>query len=98
MIPPSFDGKLQSQHRCEGEAVKLQIKVCGEPTPEVSWYRDGRRLISSKDFEITQEGDLHSLYIPEVFYEDAGEFSVKACNMAGKTFSSTNLSVKSKCL
>ena len=33
--------------------------------------------MSSPDFEIIKEGETHSLYIPEVFYEDSGKFSVK---------------------
>ncbi len=40
-------------------------------------FREGAQIVSSPDFEIIREGDTHSLYIPEVFYEDSGKFSVK---------------------
>lgn len=85
VIPPSFAQKLQSQDVSEGSPVRFIIRVSGQPPPEVTWYKDGTKLTSSPDFEIIQEGDLHSLYIPEVFYEDAGKFSVTAQNPAGKS-------------
>ena len=43
----------------------------------LSRFREGAQIVSSPDFEIIKEGETHSLYIPEVFYEDSGKFSVK---------------------
>lgn len=85
VAPPSFTQKLKSQDVGEGNPVHFTIKVSGQPPPEITWYKDGTKLTSSRDFEIIQEGDIHSLYIPEVFYEDAGKFSVTAENPAGKS-------------
>lgn len=96
MTPPSFAEKLMPQYRREGEPVRLTVKVTGIPAPTVTWYREGRRLISSPDFEIKQEGDIHSLYIPEVFYEDTGRFSVRAENPAGEITSTASLTVERK--
>jgi hypothetical protein len=94
MIPPAFTEKLQPQYRREGEAVKLTVRVSGQPPPTVTWFREGRRLVSSPDFEIKQEGDFHSLYIPEVFYEDSGKFTVRAENPAGEAINAANLMVE----
>ena len=44
-----------------------------------------------------QQGDVHTLYIPEVFYEDAGKFTVKAENEAGQVSSSADLKVEGEC-
>eukprot|EP00106_Octopus_bimaculoides_P016754 XP_014784196.1 PREDICTED: titin-like isoform X3 [Octopus bimaculoides] len=84
MIPPSFTERLQRRQVKEGESVKLTVRVAGTPAPQVMWYREGSRIVSSPDFEIIQEGDIHTLYIPEVFYEDSGKFTVKAKNPAGE--------------
>ena len=50
------------------------------------------------NFDITclvlQEGDIHSLCIPEVFYEDAGQFTVKAQNPGGQTQATAKLAVQ----
>ena len=93
VIPPSFTERLYDISIKEGEPVKLTVRVAGHPTPEVTWYREGSQIISSPDFEIVQEGDIHSLYIPEVFYEDAGKFTVQAKNIGGQAETSANLNV-----
>ena len=96
MVPPFFQQRLQTQEVREGQAVKLTVQVSGEPMPEVTWYREGAQLISSPDFEIVQDGEFHSLYIPEAFYEDSGKFSVKATNKAGETRCTAELIVEGK--
>lgn len=98
MIPPSFTERLQKRQVKEGEAVKLTVRVAGTPAPQVMWYREGSHIVSSPDFEIIQEGDIHTLYIPEVFYEDSGKFTVKAKNPAGEAECCAELSVKGKIL
>jgi len=67
----------------EGQTVRFSIRVSGHPPPQITWYREGSKIVSSPDFDIQQDGNLHTLYIPEVFYEDSGKFSVKAENKAG---------------
>lgn len=96
MTPPSFTENLQPHHVREGQPVRLTVRVAGHPRPNVTWYREGSRLISSPDFEIIQEGDFHSLYIPEVFYEDSGKFTVMAQNPAGQAQCSAEVHVQSK--
>ena len=93
VIPPSFTERLYDISIKEGEPVKLTVRVAGHPAPEVTWYREGSQIISSPDFEIVQEGDIHSLYIPEVFYEDVGKFTAKATNVGGQDETSANLNV-----
>ncbi len=93
MIPPQFAERLQTREVREGESVRFTVRVTGRPPPGVRWYREGTEIVSSRDFEIIKEGDTHSLYIPEVFYEDSGKFSVKAENKAGRTCHIDSLSV-----
>jgi titin len=78
----------------EGDSVKFSVKVRGKPPPEVTWYREGTKIVSSPDFEIQQSGDVHSLYIPEVFYEDSGKFSVRLDNRAGHSSCTAELIVE----
>lgn len=96
MIPPSFTEKLTRRQAREGDAIKLTVKVAGNPPPNITWFREGSQIVSSPDFEIIQEGDIHSLYIPEVFYEDTGKFLVKAVNPAGESKCMAHLIVESK--
>ena len=50
---------------------------------QVRWFFNGEPVVSP-DYQIHQFGDQYSLYIPEVFDEDAGRFSVIADNESGK--------------
>ena len=94
MIPPQFTDRLQTRSVKEGEAVRFTIRVSGRPPPEVTWYREGSQVVSSADFEILQDGDLHTLYIPEVFHEDAGRYTVKAASKAGEAHCTAQLIVE----
>ncbi len=94
MIPPEFTERLQTREVKEGDSVRYTVRVTGKPMPQVTWYREGSQIISSPDFEVIAEGDTHSLYIPEVFYEDSGKFSVKAENQAGQTTCTAELIVE----
>jgi len=94
MIPPQFTDRLQHKEVKEGESVRFTIRVSGRPPPEVTWYREGSQIVSSADFEILQDGDLHALYIPEVFYEDAGKYTVKAMSKAGQAHCTAELVVE----
>ena len=59
---------------------------------QVSWCFNNEPVVSP-DYQISAFGDNHSLYIPEVFDEDAGRFSVTAENEAGKATCSALLVV-----
>ena len=94
MIPPQFSERLQTKEVSEGTAVKFSIQVTGNPPPTVTWFREGSKIVSSPDFEIQCFGDVHSLYIPEVFYEDSGKFTIQAENPAGNKSCTAELIVE----
>jgi hypothetical protein len=50
---------------------------------QVYWLFNNEPVVSP-DYQISSTGDTYSLYIPEVFDEDAGRFSVTAENDSGK--------------
>ncbi len=58
----------------------------------MSWLFNNEPIVSP-DYQISSFGDNHSLFIPEVFDEDAGRFSVAAENEAGKATCSALLVV-----
>ncbi|VDI56857.1 titin [Mytilus galloprovincialis] len=94
MVPPSFIQRPQTQTVKEGKPVRFTIRVAGQPPPEITWYKDGSKITSSPDFELVQEDDIHSLCIPEVFCEDAGQYTVEAKNPAGQTQCTANLRIE----
>ncbi len=56
------------------------------------WLFNNEQIVSP-DYQITCFADVYSLYIPEVFDEDAGRFSVIAENESGKATCSALLEV-----
>ena len=62
---------------------RLEAQFVGYPSPDVVWMREGGIINPSRDFQITVLPGKTFLYIPEVFPEDAGSFSVRITNMFG---------------
>lgn len=80
----------------EGELVKLECAVKGQPHPEVKWYREGTLVTSSMDFEIKYTSGVSSLTIPEIYYDDAGQYACAATNSKGTKSTSCNVRVLRK--
>lgn len=93
-MPPHFKERLTTKAVREGESVKFTVRVAGHPAPEVTWFRGGVKITHSNDFQISQNGEIHSLYIGEVFCEDSGKLTVKAENKAGQSQCTAELIVE----
>ena len=93
---PSFTQQLQSKDVIEGESVRLEVQVKGIPAPSIKWFQNDDELESTMDMQIVNEGDKSALYIPEVFDQDEGDYTVKAENSAGMASSQARLVVKRK--
>lgn len=95
-IAPKFIERLQSKAAREGQSIRFTVRVEGKPEPDVTWFREGAKIVSSPDFEIRKDGDVHSLVIPEVFCEDSGKFTAVAENSAGQVVCTAELLVEGK--
>lgn len=59
---------------------------------QVQWLFNDRP-VNLIDYEVTSDGNIHYLHIPEVFMEDNGTFTIAAVNEAGKAVHSAHLTV-----
>jgi hypothetical protein len=89
---------MQTKEVREGQSVRFSVRVEGKPTPDVTFFREGAKIVSSPDFEVRKDGDTHSLVIPEVFFEDSGKFTAVAENSAGQAVCTAELIVEGKSL
>lgn len=64
----------------EHHPIQLGCFASGDPKPQVSWYKNGQRLITDSRISFDQHGYLS---IDEVQITDSGEFLCKATNIAG---------------
>lgn len=92
-IKPSIQLPLANITIQEGNRVRLDCVIVGQPEPEVIWYHDERPVKESPDFQLLFQGDRCSLVIQEALPEDAGEYKVVALNSAGEASSKCILSV-----
>ena len=93
-MPPYFKERLTTRAVKEGDSVKFTVRVAGHPVPEVTWFRGGVKINHSNDFQISQNGELYSLFIGEAFCEDSGKLTVKAENRAGQSQCTAELIVE----
>ena len=70
----------------------------GKPEPSIKWFKEGKQLTDSADFEITYQNGRVKLVIPEVFKEDSGKYICSAQNKAGQAQSTAELVVKGEIL
>lgn len=77
----------------EGSAVKLELKVRGSQPLDVIWFKDGCVLPDCKDFVQSYCDGLITLWLPEVYGRDSGNYRCEVYNLYGEAYSKTTLEV-----
>jgi hypothetical protein len=78
--PPQILEPLKSLTVEEGETVVLSTRVVGNPTPTVTWFKNGKPVT---DRPTHREGDTYSLTLLEPTPEDTAQYAVQAKNSVG---------------
>ncbi|XP_056628956.1 hemicentin-1 isoform X2 [Triplophysa dalaica] len=96
LVPPVIDGQadeiMQDVGAVVNSTVSLRCDVTGNPTPSVSWLKDGLPLYSSPDHQILEDGKL--LKILNVQVSDTASYQCLAENKAGTVERLYSLSVQ----
>ncbi|KRX57458.1 Neural cell adhesion molecule 1 [Trichinella sp. T9] len=75
----------------EKSQAHLLCTATGTPSPEISWLKDGHRIVPDKKYEInSQSGEM---VINDVDSEDAGIYTCQAENSVESTTETVNLDV-----
>ena len=98
IVAPEFKEKLKSMRVNEGEPAQFDVRVSGNPEPNMAWFRGTHAIKNEGRFTVkTGEGDeLHSLIIDETTLDDAGTYKCVASNEAGKATCRGELDVNEK--
>lgn len=91
--PPEILEPLQSYIVKEGETVVLSTQIVGNPSPKITWYKDGKPI---KGLQPKQDGHVNTLNLIQPQLADSGEYSVIAINDIGKAETRATLTVESK--
>lgn len=94
--PPEFTVALKSLNIGDGERLTLQCQVAGDPEPQVTWYKDGKKLESNDFVDLKYKYGLATLKVEEVYPEDAGEYKCIAKNYVNSAETVCTLKVKRK--
>uniref|UniRef100_A0A0K0FDM9 MSP domain-containing protein n=1 Tax=Strongyloides venezuelensis TaxID=75913 RepID=A0A0K0FDM9_STRVS len=84
-VPPKFIENLTNVSVIEGNEIILKCQLIGRPTPYVTWYKDGLKLLMTN--RIIQYIDRHGnvkLNILEARLDDGGEYTCEAQNLDKK--------------
>ena len=95
-VPPQFIQPLRNLAAQEGTRVTFEGIVKGKPEPTIKWFKSGKQINDSADFQISFKNGRVMLTIPEVFEQDAGKYVCNAANKAGTVESSAELIVKGR--
>ncbi|XP_019521043.1 PREDICTED: palladin [Hipposideros armiger] len=81
----------------EGKLCRMDCKVSGLPTPDLSWQLDGKPIRPDSAHKmLVRENGVHSLIIEPVTSRDAGIYTCTATNRAGQNSFSLELVVAAK--
>lgn len=93
---PQFTTALKSLTIGDGERLTLQCQVAGDPEPQVTWYKDGKKLESNDFVDLKYKYGLATLKIEEVYPEDAAEYKCVAKNYVNQAETQCTVKVKRK--
>ncbi|XP_027700953.1 myosin light chain kinase, smooth muscle [Vombatus ursinus] len=79
----------------EGSTARFEGKVRGQPEPQVTWHKNGKRITQGGRFLLTSNiRGLFSLDIQSVRGEDRGKYTCEACNSSGTQQITVELNVE----
>lgn len=93
--PEIFKSLPKNLKMSEGRSVNLQVEVLGKPPFDVVWMKDACILPDCEDFQqtVTEDGII-SLYLPDVYPQDSGNYRCEIYNLYGDAFSNCYLTVQ----
>lgn len=94
---PKFLQPLKSQEVFEGSAAKFEVRISGEPEPDIEWFKDEQPIEEGGNFRIEfDDTDGCVLVINSARLEDEGMYRCVASNSFGKAISEAELLVTGK--
>uniref|UniRef100_A0A0K8U7P3 Muscle M-line assembly protein unc-89 n=2 Tax=Bactrocera latifrons TaxID=174628 RepID=A0A0K8U7P3_BACLA len=95
---PEFIRELHDTNCIEGFPVKMQVKVLGNPLPDIKWFNNGQEILPKEGrYTFTETKDNnYCLQIKEANLKDSGLYEVVASNAIGTALSKARLQVALK--
>ncbi|XP_077997324.1 muscle M-line assembly protein unc-89-like [Glandiceps talaboti] len=91
---PKFIRKVKDSTIMDGDEAIFECEITGLPTPKVHWLLDGKEIRDCDIYQISFNGKVAKLVLPEAFPEDEGDYTCKAVNSAGQVSCTAELLVE----
>lgn len=91
---PKFTTDLIDVIGVENEKVEFRVNFTGQPPPQISWYKGGTEIFSSRRTKVVTENDSSILVIHQASLTDEGEMKCTATNRAGYAVSKAMLAIE----
>ncbi|XP_034443525.1 titin-like [Hippoglossus hippoglossus] len=83
-IKPSLQITMNTFTVKDGEDMKVEIPVFGQPAPKIEWRRNGDAVKETSRLQVSATASLAVLHIRHATREHCGHYSVTASNSAGE--------------
>lgn len=80
----------------EGDELKINVIIQGNPRPDVEWYKDDRPLKRTSRVNLSARGNKFGITIFSVVLEDSGIYKCVAKSAAGTTTKSFQVNIEGK--
>lgn len=91
---PRFTVELADAMSVENDKVEFRVNFIGSPQPQISWFKDGFEIFSSRRTKIITENDYSVLIIHQSSLTDEGEVKCTATNRAGYAVTRAKLTIE----
>uniref|UniRef100_A0A667X921 Ig-like domain-containing protein n=1 Tax=Myripristis murdjan TaxID=586833 RepID=A0A667X921_9TELE len=92
--PPSFTVQIQPVRCSEGGELSFKYKTCGDPIPDVKWFKGAFQIQPSRNCIIVANPDGSGfINMKSIKQEDSGVYTCKASNQYGEASCSAELVV-----
>ena len=96
-VKPDFTTKLKPVEAVEGGEARFEVKLKGEPKPDVEWYRGTTKIVDEGRYSFEETDDnKYTLVIVDLIRDDSGSYKCVATNEAGKATTRADLNVKER--
>lgn len=80
---PQFTMRLRDRRVQCTYPVRLTCQALGMPSPMVTWYKDGVRILENDRMSVWQEHQFNTLEISRTHLDDSGHYTATAQNELG---------------
>lgn len=80
----------------EGDELKINVTIQGNPRPDVEWYKDDRLLKRTSRVNLSARGNKFGVIIFSVVPEDSGVYKCVAKSAAGTTTKTFQVNIEGK--